>query len=231
VTSLNIIPKVVDLSHYDDLQDIQKVKAAGIVGIVNKASEGPGNVDPTFAIRRPVVLGAGMLYGAYHFLRPGNMAQQAAHFLQVVGDPTGLCLMADWEVPGVSPSDLKVWLAAIHERTGQWPAVYSYASMLLQQLGSTRPDPALAKCRLWVAAYSTHPNWPTQIWSMPWLWQFTGDGNGPGIHQIPGIVLPGSRGIDVDAYEGGDLHGTEHTDEQLRADWAPTDLATNDKAD
>lgn len=219
MTDLNIVPKVVDLSHYDDLQDIHKVKAAGIVGICNKATEGPSVVDRTFAIRRPVVLGAGMLYGAYHFLRPGNMAVQAKHFLDVVGDPAGLMLMADWEVPGISPSALKEWLGHVHDATGQWPVVYSYASMLNEQLGHTRPDPVLAQTRLWVAAYSTHPTWPTQIWPRPWLWQFTGDGSGPGPHQIPGIVLPGSKGIDVDAYEGGVSHAS-HTDDELRAEWA-----------
>ena len=34
MTELNTIPKVVDLSHYDDLQDIEKVKAAGIIVVV-----------------------------------------------------------------------------------------------------------------------------------------------------------------------------------------------------
>lgn len=220
MSDLNITPKVVDLSHYDDLQDIGKVKAAGIVGIVNKASEGPVNVDRTFAIRRPVVLGAGLLYGAYHFLRPGDMRAQARHFLDVVGDPTGLLLMADWEVPGVPPSDLRIWLQAVRDQVGRWPVVYSYGSMLIEQLGTSRPDPLLAQTRLWLAAYTGNPHWPAQIWTRPWLWQFTGDGSGPGVHQIPGIVLPGSKGIDVDAYEGGDAHGTDVSDDALRAEWA-----------
>lgn len=219
MSDLNIVPKVVDLSHYDNLQDIQKVKGAGIIGIVNKATEGPSSIDATFRIRRPVVLGAGLLYGSYHFLRPGNMVAQAEHHLNVIGDPTGLHIMADWEVPGISPADLKVWLGTIHDKTAQWPSVYSYASMLIEQLGRTRTDPVLAQTRLWVAAYSRSPTWPTQIWPRPWLWQFTGDGSGPGVHQIPGIILPGSKGIDVDAYEGGIAHA-DHTDDELRAEWA-----------
>ena len=218
--NLNTKPKFLDLSHYDDLQDIAKVKAAGIVGIINKASEGPGMVDRTFAIRRPVVLGAGMLYGAYHFLRPGNMVAQAEHFLNVVGDPTGLLLAADWEVPHISPADLKVWLGTVKDKIGGWPVVYSYASMLIDQLGRSKADAVLAQTRLWLAAYSLHPTWPTQIWAQPWGWQFTGDGSGPGPHQIPGIVLPGSKGIDIDAYEGGMAHGSDLSDDALRADWA-----------
>lgn len=205
-------PKFVDLSHYDNLQDIGKVKAAGMLGVVNKASEGPGMVDTTFAIRRPVVLGAGLLYGAYHFLRPGDMAQQAQHFLNVVGDPTGLMLMADWEVTNVPPDMAWQWFAAIHAKVGRWPITYSYAAMLIEMFGTVRPDARFAQTRLWLAAYNTSPNWPHQIWPKYWGWQFTGDGNGPGPKQIPGIILPGSKGIDINSYDG--------SDEQLAAEWA-----------
>ena len=92
--------------------------------------------------------------------------------------------------------------------------------MLLELLGTKNADAVLTQTRLWVAAYNNHPTWPTQIWQTPWAWQFTGDGNGNGPHQIPGIVLPGSRGIDVDAYEGGDAHASDHTDAEMLAEWA-----------
>lgn len=217
---LNIVPKFVDLSHYDDLQDIEKVKAAGILGIINKATEGPGLIDRTFAIRRPVAAAAGVAFGSYHFARPGDPVQQAEHHLNVVGDVTGLLIALDWEDTNVPPSWAHTWLGTVHDKIGRWPVVYSYAAMLLQMLGTKNTDAVLAQCRLWLAAYNNHPVWPTQIWSVPWGWQFTGDGNGNGPHQIPGIVLPGSRGIDVDAYEGGDAHATTHTDAELIEGWA-----------
>lgn len=207
-----INPKFVDLSHYDDLQDITKVKAAGILGVVNKATEGPGMVDTTFAIRRPIVLGAGLKYGGYHFIRPGDMAQQAAHFLNTIGDPTGLLLMCDWEVNTVSVDSVKQWLGAMHDKVGRWPVLYSYSSMLIEMLGRTKTDAVLELVRLWLAAYNTAPDWPKQIWPNYWAWQFTGDGNGPGPKQIPGIVLPGSKGIDINSFDG--------TDAQLAAQWS-----------
>jgi lysozyme len=218
--TLNTVPKVVDLSHYDDLYDINQVKAAGIVGIVNKATEGPHVVDRTFSIRKPVVLGAGLKYGSYHFVRPGDMSQQVAHHLETIGDPADLMIMLDWEVTNVSVPAAREFVGIMKDKIGRWPVVYSYAAMLIEMLGTKKPDPVLANCKLWVAAYNNHPVWPTQIWSVPFLWQFTGDGNGNGPHQIPGIRLPGSRGIDVDAYEGGDSHATTHTDEELIAEWA-----------
>lgn len=208
---MNINPKFVDLSHYDQLNDIAAVEAAGYRGIVNKASEGPGMVDVTFAQRRAVVLGAGMQYGAYHFLRPGDMAQQAAHFLNVVGDPSGLLLAADWEVNTVSVEAMKEFLGNVHDKVGRWPVLYSYASMLIDMLGRTRTDAVLAQVRLWLAAYNSNPDWPKQIWPNYWAWQFTGDGNGPGPKQVPGIVLPGSKGIDINSYDGSDA--------QLVSEW------------
>ncbi len=208
---MNINPKFVDLSHYDDLQDIAKVKAAGMIGVVNKASEGPGMVDTTYAIRKPMVLGAGMKYGGYHFLRPGDMEQQAAHYLNTMGDIAGLMLMGDWEVNTVSVEAAQQWFGAVKDKTGRWPVCYSYAAMLMEMFGHGA-DAIFTQTRLWIACYSLKLYWPTQIWAKPWAWQFTGDGNGPQPHEIAGIVLPGSKGIDINSYDG--------SDDQIIAEWA-----------
>ena len=220
MTALNIVPKVVDLSHYDKIDDINAVKNAGILGIVNKATEGLGYIDDTYASRRTLVERAGLKWGAYHFMRPGDPVAQANYFLRVVGDPAGLLLMCDWEVNTVSVAAMKQWMTAVHDKVGRWPVLYSYGAMLNEMLGTKNPDAYLAKVKLWLAAYNNNPTWPTQIWPRPWLWQFTGDGNGNGPHQIPGISLPGSRGIDINAYEGGDAHASDHTDDDLLAEWA-----------
>jgi GH25 family lysozyme M1 (1,4-beta-N-acetylmuramidase) len=217
---INFTPKLVDLSHYDDLVNIQQVKEYGILGIVNKVSEGPGMVDVSYARRKPVVLGAGLQYGGYHFLRPGDMAYQAGHYLNAIGDVTNMMLMGDWEVASVTPQAAREWFGAVHDKTSRWPRLYSYSAMLMQLFGTRASDPVLAQCPLWLAAYNNHPLWPTQIWRWPDIWQFTGDGNGNGPHQVPGILLPGSRGIDIDAYEGGDAHATTHSDAELLASWA-----------
>jgi lysozyme len=208
---MNINPKFVDLSHYDNLKDIGQVKGAGMQGVVNKATEGPGMVDKTFAIRRPVVLGAGLLYGGYHFLRPGDQVQAAEHFLNAVGDVADLLLMGDWEVKDVSVEAAKQWFGTVKDKTKRWPVCYSYAAMLMEMFGHNA-DPVFAQTRLWIACYSLKLYWPTQIWQKPWAWQFTGDGNGPEPHWIPGIELPGSKGLDVNSYDG--------SDDQLRAEWA-----------
>lgn len=208
---MNINPKFVDLSHYDDLQDIDKVKTAGIVGIINKVTEGPGMVDKTFAIRRPVVLGAGLLYGAYHFLRPGDQVQHAEHYLNAVGDVTGLLPCGDWEDPKVSVEAATQWFGTVKDKIGRWPVCYSYASMLAEMFGH-KANAVFTQMRLWVARYGEAPYWPTQIWEKPWGWQYTDGKNGPQPHTIAGIILPGQPGIDINSYAG--------SDDQLRAEWS-----------
>src|SRR5215471_16945630 len=76
-------PVILDLSHFDDVRDWDAAKTFGILGIINKATEGPGLIDKTYATRRTFALDYDILYGAYHLLRPGDPAAQADHFLEV----------------------------------------------------------------------------------------------------------------------------------------------------
>ena len=98
-----LTPNVVDLSHYDNVTDWDAVKAFGILGVINKATEGPGMVDKTFAIRRGPCAQRDILYAAYHFMRPGDPLQQAGHFLNATQPHDGLGLALDHEDPKVPP--------------------------------------------------------------------------------------------------------------------------------
>jgi GH25 family lysozyme M1 (1,4-beta-N-acetylmuramidase) len=80
---MNFNPVIVDLSHFDDVQDWDAVKAFDILGVINKATEGKGLIDTTYKIRREPAQRRGILYGAYHFLRLGDPITQANHFLDV----------------------------------------------------------------------------------------------------------------------------------------------------
>src|SRR5262249_37968581 len=75
---LAINPLVVDLSHHNDVADFGAVKAAGIAGIIHKATEGVGFTDQLYADRRGRAPGVGLLWGAYHFLRPGDFFLKVA---------------------------------------------------------------------------------------------------------------------------------------------------------
>ena len=56
-----INPLVVDLSHHNDVADFGAVKAAGIAGIIHKATEGVSFTDKLYADRRGRALGVGLL--------------------------------------------------------------------------------------------------------------------------------------------------------------------------
>src|SRR5690242_10324712 len=94
--------KVIDISHHQDQSiDFVKLKAAGIIGVIHKATQGNGFKDPKYPGRRKAAEAAGLLWGAYHFAENtadgGGGVEQAKFFLDYVGDPQGVFLSLDYE--------------------------------------------------------------------------------------------------------------------------------------
>ena len=59
---------IIDLSHHNGGRlNFAKAKADGIVGVIQKATQGEAYVDPTFSRNKAAVLEAELLFGAYHF--------------------------------------------------------------------------------------------------------------------------------------------------------------------
>lgn len=211
---MDINPKVVDLSHYDDVETaagqwlgFKKLYAAGYRGVINKASQGPGMVDVSYARRRPHALAAGLLYGAYHYLTPGDPALQAKHFLDVAQPDDKTLLALDHETRGVSLDAAWIFMEVVKVETGRYPWLYS-GFLIKEQLGM-RKDPFWAQVKLWLSHYNANPKWPP-TWDKPTLWQFTGDGVGPMPHDAPGVTIPG--GCDINSFDG--------TDDELTRVWA-----------
>ena len=126
-------PVIVDLSHHDDVQNWDAVKAFGILGVINKATEGMGVVDHTYAIRQKPARDRGILYGAYHFMRPGDPVAQADHFLEVTRTaphPEELLLALDHEDPHVSLDNAKKWLQRQEKKRGKGKALGILAAKL-----------------------------------------------------------------------------------------------------
>jgi lysozyme len=213
-----INPRVVDLSHWDDVQD--KFAGAvqfGIWGVINKVTEGAGGVDASFGWRRQPAKDAGLLYGAYHFLHAGRIPQQADWFCQQVGDPAGLLLGCDHEqefdangnkLPTPSAAEAQQFLELVRAKLGRFPWLYSGNLIREQTAGSH--DPFWKQIKLWLAEYGPAPITPPAFNPAP-LWQFTGDGTGPAPHNVPGIVIRG-KGIDINHFGG--------TRDELAAIWA-----------
>src|SRR5436309_10182399 len=72
---------VVDLSHHNGNVDLGKAQAAGIVGVIHKATQGTSMFDNMYQQNRQKAQAAGLLWGAYHFGSLGDGAVQADFFL------------------------------------------------------------------------------------------------------------------------------------------------------
>jgi lysozyme len=186
---LNVI---VDMSHYNTVTDFNTVKAAGIVGVIHKATEGLSYTDPTYLSRRSQALNAGLMWGAYHFGDANDGQAQADFFLSVVKPAATDLLVLDFEqnyaggnpVPSMTIAQAEQFVSRVESVTGRYPGFYS-GSYIKELLGSN-PNPLLANCWFWLSEYGSNPivpaAWPT--WTM---WQYT-DGNlGPEPHSVEGI--------------------------------------------
>lgn len=174
---LNVI---VDVSHHNGDVDFAGLKDAGILGVIHKATQGTGNVDPTYASHRAAATDAGLLWGAYHFGVECDGVAQAEHFLQTVGDLDGVLLALDFEPnltgPSMSLEEARAFVTHVREQTGRVPGFYS--GHYIKELLGTNTDPVLGACWFWLAQYGPTPvvpvNWPT--WR---LWQYTDGAVGP----------------------------------------------------
>jgi lysozyme len=69
---------VIDISHHNGTRlRFDKAKADGIVGVIQKATQGKTYVDATFKKNKKAILDAGLLFGAYHFGDGSDGASQA----------------------------------------------------------------------------------------------------------------------------------------------------------
>jgi lysozyme len=79
---------VVDISHHNGNVNLAKAKEDGILGVIQKATQGQSFKDPTYQRNRRKANDAGLLWGAYHFGTGSDGLKQAQHFLDVVGNDT-----------------------------------------------------------------------------------------------------------------------------------------------
>lgn len=180
-------PVVIDVYHGDPVVDFSLTKAAGIVGVIHKATQGGSIVDQGYSTRRKLALAAGLKWGAYHFFDFSASPQaQADHFLSVAAPDENTLVAFDWENVGSrepSAALARAFLEEIETRLGRKAVIYS-GNVAKEQIKGK--DDYFGSHKLWLCQYST--KWVVQeSWTTPWLWQNNGDSYGPGPHTIPGI--------------------------------------------
>lgn len=183
-----MINVVVDLSHHNASVDFGQLAAAGIAGVLHKASQGADYVDPLYATRQPLARQAGLSWGAYHFGDGSDAATQAAHFLASARPAPGDLLALDVEAnsagSSMSLAQAEQFVQYLFQHTGRWPGIYGGA-YLKNLLGSSTTS-LLGNCWLWISEYAAQPVIPP-LWPQWRLWQYTDGNAGPGPHAVAGV--------------------------------------------
>jgi lysozyme len=196
-----LLNAVIDLSHHNNVTSFQDIKDAGVIGVINKATEGTTVVDGTYGLRKPKALAAGLLWGGYHFAVAGTPQKQADHFLDVVQPgPTDLMVL-DFEPNShggtMSVADAETFVKRIFQQTGRFPGLYSGQAFIKEQLGNKKNE-TLANCFLWIARYSSQLPQIPNTWKTFTFWQYTDGNDGPQPHQVNGVA----GGCDRDKFNG-----------------------------
>jgi lysozyme len=208
---MQIVPMVIDLSHWDSASDYAAVKAAGIVGVIYKATEGASYTDETYVSQQSAAKTAALLWGGFHFADASSVNAQIDNFMRFCcPDPDELfCL--DWEDNDgncMSAADAKTWIEEVEKQLSRPGECVIYSGNTAKEKISGR-DAFLGSRRLWLCQYTTGtPTWQ-ESWDSYWLYQFTDGQYGPSPHAIDGVGA-----CDISSYDqdGGAM--------QLAAEWA-----------
>jgi lysozyme len=178
---------IVDLSHHNGTVDLGVAARDGVLGVIHKATQSIGYVDPLYETNLDKARKAGLLWGAYHFGVGGDGIAQAEQFLATVTDGIKLLVLdleANPQGPSMTLEEARAFVTHLNDKTGRWPGLY--AGHYLKELLGTDKDPVLANCWFWLAQYG-----PTAVVPVNWnkwtMWQYTDGGLGPEPHDVKGI--------------------------------------------
>ncbi|HJQ36021.1 MAG TPA: glycoside hydrolase family 25 protein [Thermoanaerobaculia bacterium] len=209
-TTINF--RVVDLFHLDTVNSFSDAAAAGLWGVIHKATTGATGTDPAYAQRRQPALDAGLLWGAYHFGTNADVTQQVDNFLTTAAPDATTLVALDFEPYSgdqMTLAQARQFLALLGQKLGRLPVLYS-GGLIKQDLGST-VDTFFGSHRLWLADYSPAPSVQAS-WSNYWLWQYTDSTTGLTPNSINGIPGDTNGELDCNSYVG--------TRQQLAQEWA-----------
>lgn len=169
--------KFIDISNWQGGMDLPSVLPS-IDGIIAKATEGTGYVDPYCDGFVSDAKTAGKLWGFYHFAGNGDATSEANFFMDNCSGYFGEGIpVLDWE-GNQSVSWVNEFVNAVHSRTGVWPIIYANPWRFNQ--GGVDSD-----CARWVASYPAvvSPTFDQAAeWEAPYAdgnvvaWQFCSDG-------------------------------------------------------
>jgi lysozyme len=188
--------KCIDISHWQGFPDFAKVKAEGVIAMIHKATEGTTYEDPNRAKNCANAIKAGIAVCTYHWLNPGNAADQMAFFLQTVDPQPGERVVIDYEENGCTINDLHEAIDALLADPRDLRITVYSGHLLKEQLNGEYDEMLAQYTDLWLAQYTSgEPSWSEGTYPSWTLWQYSESG------QMDGI--DGST-VDLNKFNGSD---------------------------
>ena len=210
--------KGIDVSVYDPVVNWAKVRAQGYRFVYVRSSYGVDNkqtmMDSMFPSHWAGAKTAGMLRGAYHYLKAAqDGAKQAAEFLKIVkpekGDlPPALDLEQYYNETATRKQfveNAEAFLKKVEQETGITPMVYSRAFFLREKVcqSNGKAPTWAANYPVWIAhwTYDYENTKPLEEagWHAYTFWQYSGEKEYlDGITNQYGVPIP----VDFDVFKG-----------------------------
>jgi lysozyme len=179
---------IIDISHWEEPIDFEKVAADGIVAVIAKATTGTAGVDSAYSTYKTDAAPYEFLWGSYHFGTGSAVDVQVQHYLKTAKPGRDELICLDFEPNPAGPTmtlgQAREFVSLLENLTGHYPVLYGGYSLKTSLHG--KKDGLLSKCPLWLAQYGPRAVLPVG-WKKYTLWQFT-DGNvGAPPHTVSGI--------------------------------------------
>ena len=157
-----------DISHYQEITNWEKVEAHKPDFIFIKTTEGSTHQDAKYPIYYKEIRNKNIPVGSYHFFTySSNGRDQARNFLSVAKFNKGdLPMVLDVEFAKKMPERTAIekevlsFISTIFQKTKRYPIVYCDYKFYLAYLKNKLP----AKCKLWIVDYRGKPNCDWTFW-------------------------------------------------------------------
>lgn len=189
--------KCIDISHWQDFPDFEEVRAAGVIAMIHKATEGTSYVDPNRAKNCSAAIAAGIEVATYHWIKPGNNGPAEMRFyLDTVQPVEGERMVIDYEENGCNLNNLIEAVKTLKADPRKIKVTVYSGHLLKEQISGSRNAYLAENTDLWLAQYTSGtPTWPDETYPQWALWQYSESG------QIDGIY---GGEVDLNRFNGSD---------------------------
>jgi lysozyme len=168
----------IDISHYQEVFDWERLKEHEPGFIFVKATEGTTIQDPKYTEYYKAIRKLDIPVGSYHFFTYKTSGKdQAKNFLSIAKLQRGdLPLVLDAEFAKTMPDkktinkEISDFITAVYNKTKQYPIIYCAYKYYLLYLKDTLPK----KCKLWIVDYRGKPDCDWTFWQITERYKIAG---------------------------------------------------------